>query len=175
MRQAARLAWGTVEWRKTGTMATGDDFHTYIVVGGPENFAKTRELGFTVHGLKSTRRRMAAGVKPGDRLVFYLTGLKKFAGAALVTSDMFEDHTPIWSNPKKPGEDYPYRVHITPEVILPVEDAVAAEPLAARMTYTKKWPAANWTLAFQGNLHLVPREDYDLILAALRDAATVQV
>ena len=26
-----------------------------------------------------------------------------------------EDHTPIWSNPKKPGEDYPYRVQIEPE------------------------------------------------------------
>lgn len=156
-------------------MMAGDEFNTYIVVGGPENFARTRELGFTMHGLKSTRRRMAAGIRPGDRLVFYLTGLKRFAGSALVTSEMFEDHTPVWSNPRKPGEDYPYRVHISPEVVLSPEESVPAEPLAARMTYTKKWPAANWTLAFQGNLHNVPREDYELILAALREAATVQV
>lgn len=154
-------------------MTAQDGFNTYIVVGGPENFAKTRDLGFTIHGLKSTRRKMAAGIRPGDRLIFYLTGVKRFAGSALVTSEMFEDHTPIWSNPKKPGEDYPYRVHIEPEVMLGIDHAVPAEPLAARMTYTKKWPAANWTLAFQGNLHNVPREDYELIVDALREAAAV--
>lgn len=151
------------------------DFNTYIVVGGPENFARTRALGFTMHGFKSTRRKMAAGVKPGDRLLFYVTGLKQFAGSARVTSEMVEDHAPIWSNPKKPGEDYPYRVQIEPETVLDEGRYVAAQPLAERMTYTQKWPRENWTLAFQGNLHRVPRSDYDLIEAELREAAAAKV
>lgn len=126
-----------------------DDVNAYIVVGGPENFARTRELGFTLHGLKSTCRRIAAGIKPGDRLIFYLTGLKRFAGIARVTEEMFEDHAPIWSSPRKPGEDYPYRVRIEPEVILDEADYVDAQPLAERMSSTQKWPRENWTLAFQ--------------------------
>jgi predicted RNA-binding protein len=151
----------------------GEDtpFSAYIVVGGPENFARTRELGFTMHGLKSTRRKMAAGIKPGDRLIFYLTGVKQFAGIARVTSAMFEDHAPIWSNPKKPGEDYPYRVKIEPDVIRDEGRYVDAEPLAARMTYTQRWPRENWTLAFQGNLHRIPPEDYQLIAAELSGVA----
>jgi hypothetical protein len=120
-------------------------FNAYIVVGGPDIFARTRALGFTMHGFKSTRRKLAAGIKPGDRLIFYLTGLKRFAGIARVTSEMFEDHTPIWSSPKKPAEDFPYRVRIEPEIVLDEANAVEAEPLAARMTYTKKWPTAHWT------------------------------
>ncbi|MER3420539.1 MAG: EVE domain-containing protein [Chloroflexota bacterium] len=150
-------------------------FNAYIVVGGPEIFARTRALGFTLHGFKSTRRKLAAGIKPGDRLIFYLTGLKRFAGIARVTSEMFEDHTPVWSSPKKPAEDYPYRVRIEPEVVLDEADAVAAEPLAQRMTYTKKWPPEHWTLAFQGNLHKIPAEDYELIRQALQEAGAAQV
>ena len=46
-----------------------------------------------------------------------------------------------------------------------------AEPLARQMTYAKKWPAEHWTLAFQGNVHLVPEEDYALIRAAIEAAA----
>jgi predicted RNA-binding protein len=149
-------------------------FASYIVVGGPENFNRTRELGFTMHGLKSTRRKMAAGIKPGDRLIFYLTGVKKFAGVARVTSEMVEDHTPIWSNPKKPGEDYPYRVKIEPEVMLDDGHFVDAQPLAGRMTYTQKWPRENWTLAFQGNLHRIPAADHELIVGELREAASAR-
>lgn len=149
-------------------------FNAYIVVGGPEIFARTRALGFTLHGFKSTRRKLASGIKPGDRLIFYLTGLKRFAGIARVTSEMFEDHTPIWSSAKKPSEDYPYRVRIEPEIVLDEANAVEAEPLAARMTYTKKWPPEHWTLAFQGNLHKVPLEDYELIRQALQEAAVVR-
>lgn len=152
-----------------------DSFNSYIVVGGPENFAKTRALGFTMHGLKSTRRKMAAGIKPGDRLIFYLTGVKRFGGVARVTSEMFEDHAPIWSNAKKPGEDYPYRVKIEPELILDEGSYVDARPVAARMTYTQKWPREHWTLAFQGNLHHIPHSDYELIAAELREAATAKV
>ena len=54
----------------------------WVVVGGPEIFAKTRELGFTRHGFKSTRRNMANSIQPGDLLAFYVTGRKQFAAIA---------------------------------------------------------------------------------------------
>ncbi len=145
-------------------------FQAYIVVGGPDKYEKTRELGFTVHGFKSTRRKMAMGIRPGDRVIFYLTGLKQFAGIVRVTTKPFEDHTPIWANPKKPGEDYPYRAGIEPELVLEEPQFVDAQPLAARMTHTKRWPPENWTLAFQGNLHRISQDDYELIRMAIADA-----
>lgn len=145
----------------------------WIVVGSPDNFAATRAHGFTLQGLKSRHRRRAALMQPGDKLVWYITGLKAFAGAATITSTYFEDHTPIWKSrdPKKDAEDYPWRVNIQPDIVLDEAAFIAAEPIARSMTYVSKWPAANWTLAFQGNLHQIDAADYTLIADALTAAA----
>lgn len=147
----------------------------WIIVGSPENFAATRAHGFTVQGIKSRHRKKAEVMQPGDRIIWYITGLKAFAGMAEITSTFFEDHTPIWKSkdPKKAAEDYPYRVNIRPTVVLDDTDFVPAEPIARQMTYVSKWPADNWTLAFQGNIHRIDDADFDLIAQSLRERAAV--
>lgn len=148
----------------------------WVVVGGPEIFAKTAELGFTRHGFKSTRRIMVQKIQPGDKLAFYVTGKKQFAALAEVTSAVSEDRTPIWHNSKKPSELYPYRATIKPLAVLPEDAWIDAEPYHDRFSWTQKWPRANWTLAYQGNLHEVPEEDFALLEAdakkALKKAVT---
>ena len=153
------------------------DRTNWIIVDSPENFAATRGLGFTVQGIKSRHRKKAEAMRPGDRIVWYITGLKAFAGFATITSESYEDHTPIWKSrdPKKDAEDYPWRVQIQAEVVLDGESFVPAEPIARQMTYVSKWPAANWTLAFQGNVHKIDDADFELIATALREAAAVTV
>lgn len=136
----------------------------WVVVGGPEIFGKTREMGFTRHGFKSTRRVMASKIQPGDLLAFYVTGRKQFAAIARVTSPVAEESTRIWHNDKKPNELYPYRASIE-LVVSPEEDQwIDAQPYHELFQWTQRWPAANWTLAYQGNLHPIPQEDMDLLL-----------
>jgi hypothetical protein len=148
----------------------------WIVVGSIDNFAATRALGFSVQGFKSRHRKKAETMRPGDRLIWYVTGVKAFGGYATLASAYFEDHTPIWKSkdPKRDAEDYPFRVNIAPVVTLSEPDFVPAEPIARRMSYVSKWPAANWTLAFQGNLHKIDDDDFELIAAALRAATATQ-
>jgi predicted RNA-binding protein len=143
----------------------------WIVVGGPEIFAKTAELGFTRHGFKSTRRNMANNIQPGDRIGFYITGKKQFAAVAEVTSPTVEERTRIWQSAKKPDEMYPYRVGIKPVVVVDEENWIDAEPYHDRFTWTQKWPRANWTLAYQGNLHEIPEADFKLLQKDLEKAA----
>src|SRR4030042_327214 len=81
----------------------------WMVVGSPENFGIAHGRGFDIFGFKSSRRREASQMKPGDKLVFYLTGVMKLAGIAAVQSPYFEDHTPVWRSAKKAGEDFPFR------------------------------------------------------------------
>jgi hypothetical protein len=147
----------------------------WIVVSSLENWHKTVELDFTIQGMKSRQRKKAARMKPGDKFIYYCTGVKSFAGITTITSEAFEDHTPIWvsGNTKKAEEDYPFRVSIERDLALSDDDLVPAEPLARQMVYATKWPAEHWTLAFQGNLHNVPREDYELIRAEIEKAATI--
>lgn len=143
----------------------------WIVVGGPEIFAKTRELGFTRHGFKSTRRVMAQKILPGDLMAFYITGKKQFAGAARVTSSVVEEQTRVWESSKKPNEMYPYRVGIEAVVMPPEDRWLDAEPYHDKFTWTQKWPRANWTLAYQGNLHEVPQPDFEMLQEDLTTAA----
>jgi predicted RNA-binding protein len=144
----------------------------WIVVGSPENFARTRELGFTVQGIKSRHRKKAERMRSGDKIVYYLTGRKAFAAIATVTSPYFESHERIWESgdPKKATEDYPFRVRIEPDIVPPEGAQVDAEPVARQMAHVSKWPAANWTLAFQGNVHEIGADDYALIREALAAA-----
>ena len=135
----------------------------WIVVGGPEVFGKTAEMGFTRHGFKGTRRIMASKIGPGDMLAFYVTGKKQFGAIARVTSPVTEERTRIWTNLKKAEELYPYRASIEP-VLTPEEDRwLDAEPYHDRFSWTQKWPRANWTLAYQGNLHEVTETDFALL------------
>ena len=147
----------------------------WIVVGSAENFRRTAELGFTVQGIKSRHRKKAERMGPGDKLVYYLTGVKAFAGIATVESPYFESHERIWASgdPKKAAEDYSFRVRTSRDLVLAEENAVPAEGVARRMAYVAKWPAENWTLAFQGNVHEVGEGDYGLIRAAIEDRVPV--
>lgn len=137
----------------------------WIIVSSLDNWQRTAERGFSVQGMKSRHRKKAERMQPGDKIVYYVTGLKTFAGIATITSEFYEDHEPIWvsGNKKRAGEDYPFRVQIEPDIILAESEFVPAEGIARRMTYASKWPAENWTLAFQGNVHSIPEEDYSLI------------
>jgi hypothetical protein len=108
-------------------------------------------------------------MEPGDKIIYYLTGIKAFGGIATITSPYFESHERIWESgdPKKAAEDYPFRVKIEPDLILDADDFVPAEPVARQMTYVSKWPEKNWTLAFQGNVHEIGEGDYRLIREAM--------
>ncbi|HYE76531.1 MAG TPA: MmcQ/YjbR family DNA-binding protein [bacterium] len=142
----------------------------YIVVGAPENFAITRDRGFTVHGLKARRRKVAEGLKAGDKVIFYLTGKQAWGGIVTVTGDAYEDHTPIWAG-KKEDEDYPHRFPIEPDVVLDVDAALPVEPMVPDLEYLRKWPAQHWRLGFQGNVHEIGEADYKTIRKAIEKQA----
>jgi hypothetical protein len=144
---------------------------TWILTGSPENFAATRERGFTLIGMKERRRRMAEAMVPGDRIVFYLTRVAAFAGSVRLTSDMFEDRTKVW--PGKPGnpDPYPWRFESEPELVLDEPEWLPAEEVKDRLEHVRKWPADHWTLAFQGQLRTVSEADATVLMEAMRRRA----
>jgi hypothetical protein len=131
--------------------------------------------------MKERRRRQAEQMRAGDEIVFYVTGVQEFGGIARVTSEMYEDRTPIWPDgtaaaappdqpvaaasaaprqrKKKYPEAYPWRVDAEPDLILDEEDFVPAVELACELEHVRKWPAEHWQLAFQGQLRTVGAAD----------------
>jgi hypothetical protein len=141
----------------------------WLIVTSPENIATTRELGFTMQGVKSRHRKKAERMQPGDRMVLYATGRQAFAFTATITSPYWEDHSLVWDGRKK-GEDYPFRVRIEADVVASEADYVPAVSLLPRLEFPRKWPVEHWHLAFQGNVHLIPAADFEIIEGALRAA-----
>lgn len=144
----------------------------WLLVSSPDNFETSRKRGFDIAGMKSRHRKKAETVKAGDTVFFYLVGIKSIGGMATVTGPYFEDDSHIWVS-TKPNEEYPFRFPITPTAIIESpKDFVLVEELVDALDYPKRWPRANWTLAFQGNVHKLNEHDFEIIASVIRDAAS---
>ena len=133
----------------------------WMIVCNPENFRITQERGFTIQGLKSQHRRKVQRIGNGDRILYYVTHDRRFTATATATTSFFEDDTPIWE--KEGCSGWPYRFYIKPEIVLEDSQYMDANQLAPRLDYVRRWPPENWYMAFQGNLHLLPKSDFLLI------------
>ena len=144
---------------------------TWVLTGSLENFRATREHGFRVIGAKERRRRLAEQIEPGDRIVFYVTGVQAFGGILRVIGEMYEDRSRIW--PGKPGkpDPYPWRFETEPLIVLEEDAFVPAEELVDELEHVRKWPREHWRLAFQGQLRPVGEADAELLERRIRAAA----
>ena len=147
---------------------------TWILTGSLENFRINVERGFDVIGFKERRRRQAEQMRPGDEIVFYVTGVQEFGAIVRVESESFEDREPIWP-PGKKDESYPWRVEATPLVVLDEEQFIPAVGLVGELEHIAKWPAEHWQLAFQGQLRTVSEHDAKLLRERLEAAAAESV
>lgn len=129
----------------------------------PENYEITRQLGFSVLGLKTRHRRKAERMAPGDRVLYFVSRWNAFPAVATITSTFFEDHRPIWINYDQKPDSYPWRVSTRPDIVLEPREWIDAFQIAPRMLYVKRWPPEMWPLAFQGSIHLLSSQDFRLI------------
>ena len=139
----------------------------WMFAESPENFEITKELGFTVYGVGPRHRRRAERMQPNDRALFYVGQLRKWTATATITSRCFEDRRSIW-RPNRRDQEYPYRVALSPDLVLDEEEYIDALVLAPRLEYVKRWRPEQWPLAFQDRLHLLPQRDFRLIEGEMR-------
>ncbi len=144
-----------------------------------QNYNITRDLGFTKQGLKAEYRRKVQRVEPGDRIIYYVTGARVFTATATVTRGYEEVSSGPWIKEGKTA--WPYHIRIKPDVVLDAEQYINAGLLAYRLEYVRKWPPEDWYMAFQGNLHLLSKNDFFLLETEMlklrdgRDQALLQI
>ena len=141
----------------------------WMIVTSPANYERTKALRFSQQGMKKKHLRKAERMRPGDGICWYVTGEQTFAAVATITSAYFESAEKIWVSDGAP-DDYPWRVRVKKERALQPEEGVRAASLVPKLTFVRKWPKTSWHLAFQGNVHELPAEDFALIKRAV-DAA----
>ena len=132
-----------------------------------ENFAVTRDKGFTVQGFGLRQRRKTDRMVKGDRLLFYVRGKRVFPATATVASTVFEDDEQLWTS-HQGNERYKYRVRINAEYVLPEDKELRVIQIGPRMEYVRRWPPEMWHYALMDELHLLPRKDFELIEEEMR-------
>jgi predicted RNA-binding protein len=144
----------------------------WIVVGMPDNYKIAMKRKFDMFGFKSTRRRESGEMRRGDKLVFYLTGVKAFAGIATVASESYEEHNKVFISEKKPDEDFPFRVKTRPDIALTEDQWLSVPDYVPLLDFTRRGAMKSWGMAFQGNLHKITDHDYKLLEQAMRATST---
>ena len=143
----------------------------WMLVTSEENFHISREGGFEIQGFEHHERRKASRVTPKDRILYYLSDRRVFAATATVSSDPFEDDSPIWKH-HNPREDFHQRVNIKSDSILDDEQYVDALQVGPGLEYVRKWAPEDWPLAFIGQLHIIPQKDFTFLEAEIKRAAS---
>ncbi len=133
-----------------------------MFVETPENFETIRQMGLSMFGMGRKFRRRAERMSPNDRVIFYITGIRRWPASATIASHYFEDDSDNFCVPSN-GEGYPFRVKLTPDIVLDKDDYIDASLLAPRLDYIRRWPPESWHLAFFDRLHLLPQKDFRLI------------
>jgi hypothetical protein len=68
----------------------------YLNLFSPETYEAFSKSRCDVSGFRLRHQNAAARVKPGDRLICYMTRLSRWVGLLEVTSSWFKDETPIF-------------------------------------------------------------------------------
>ena len=126
-----------------------------------------------IAAMKAKRKSFAERVEAGDKVVFYLTKIGKFGGVAEFTSKVRKDWSEIFpvARPSfakaSEGDAHPWRFDVKFEAKLKSDEYVSAEQFKDKLKYLKKWPEKYWKLGFQGNVHEIPKEDYETLKGGL--------
>ena len=130
-----------------------------------DNIEKCVEAG--VYGANPGRAGMNVKrmleLEKGDKVIFYATGISKFAGIFEVTEPFYESEEKIWED-----DIYPYRVRIKPVIYLPKEKWIDVRTLVNDLEYFRN--KDKWSLHFLNNLMPVSEKDYELIKSKMEEA-----
>ncbi|MEX2446614.1 MAG: EVE domain-containing protein [Dehalococcoidia bacterium] len=144
----------------------------WINVGSPENFEVLRERGFDLSPFKGSREKQSAEMRPGDRIVYYLTKEVRLGGVVEVTGEAYEDTTDIGLRSEgKPGEDYPYRIATKPVVIAQPGNYVDVREITDLLDKTRNFGPKKLGMAFRGNLHKISDDDLRTIERLIEERA----
>ena len=142
-----------------------------MFVESAQNFEVLKEINFSLFGMGPKYRRRAERMKPDDRVLFYVKGLRKWPASATIASTYFEDDSPLWS-PTTRNESFQYRVKLRADIVLDEEDYIDALLLAPQLEYIKRWVPEDWPLAFWDRLHLLRQADFRLIEGEMQRIAS---
>jgi EVE domain len=103
----------------------------------PYTWTRFQDHGAGISGFRPRQRKTAFGrVKQGDIFLCYLVKLSRWCGVLEVSSDAFEDTTPIFADENDP---FPIRFRVKPKIMLDFEHSIPIDTpeLWNNLSFTK--------------------------------------
>ena len=147
----------------------------YLDLFSPATYEAFSKSDRTISGFRTRQRGFAERIKPGDRLVCYMTKLSRWIGILEVESGPFEDATPIFY----PDDDpFTIRFRVKPIHWLPIEKCVPIheDEVWKKLSFTRDQSknTSNWTGKLRGSLVQISTEDGQFLEQLLAAQATGQ-
>jgi len=132
----------------------------YIDLFSPETYQKFSHSDKSVSGFRDRQKGVASTMKPGDKLICYVTKLSRWAGVLEVTSNYFINDTPIFAQTADP---FVVRFNVKPVIWLSLESAIPVDEdiIWNNLSFTKHLPKKSlaWTGMVRGSLRKL--DDHD--------------
>ena len=144
--------------------------NNWMIRVNTEEYERARASGFTTMDFSIRQKRKAQRMQPGDRVLFYLLGARRFPATATVVSARVQEPSRDSRDGRQNG-DYNFRINLSPNFLMQEEDYIDALQLGPTLDYVKRWAPEDWLLAFQGNFHLLPQKDFNLIEGEMKKIA----
>lgn len=145
----------------------------YLDIFSPTTYESFSKSSKDVAGVREGHASYAAKLRPGDKLICYLTKLSRWVGVLEVQSGVFRDETPRFHKTEDP---YVVRVRVKPYAWLEKEKAIPIREDAVwdNLSLTKGKPktGSRWTGPFRSSLNKLSNEDgkflEDIILSQVQ-------
>src|SRR5215813_14177301 len=139
----------------------------------PYTWLQFQEHGADISGFRPRQRKTAFGrVKQGDKFLCYLVRLSRWCGVLDVSSEAFEDTTPIFADESDP---FTIRFRVTPVTLLDFEHSIPIEipALWNNLSFTKTLipGSSGWAQSarMRQSLFEIPAADGELICRTLQE------
>jgi hypothetical protein len=128
-----------------------------------ESWREFKTNGGAVMGFTDKKWTTASRLRPGDRILCYLTKVSTFIGVLKVTGPAYRDRTQIWTDGV-----FPVRIPVAIELERPLSDAVPIRSLKQELSIFRGKTATGWTVHVRSSPRLWKESDAAAVVRALR-------
>ncbi len=132
----------------------------YIDLFSPETYQAFKDSDKFISGFRKRQENIAAKMKPGDKLICYVTRLSRWFGILEVKSNYFEDSTPIFMTKEDP---FCIRFKVKELVWLNFKNSlpIKEDIIWKNLSFTKNLPKTSqkWTMMVRGSLNKLSDAD----------------
>jgi hypothetical protein len=144
----------------------------FLDLFSPDTYEAFGRSDRTISGFRPRQRNVAQRVKPGDRLVCYMTRLSRWVGVLKVEAGPFNDATPIFYPENDP---FTVRFRVRPITWLPLEKTVPIHEnrVWSSLSFTRDLPPSSiaWTGKVRGSLARLSDSDGEFLESLLAEQA----